>query len=299
MQTAEMLLHQALVKPGVTAEIRHTDGTGIPIYAGGYLGELGANRHLNSLSLTLVVDPKGFSSNLLNVHIFQIDGDRNIMDIIREQGEDGKTRFNDTIEVEYTGKHVGQNRFHTNPETAFMIATYDDTGKVVVTVVTVVVQDCVRFYLASQTTRELQVYRDARGVVTTPDLIGKFCRWDDLEERIVEVYDTKTKSKLPSLNDHQPVKHDGSDLPDNNHLRVIWSSLRRQMSAGVRKDGKTVRLSWSQVEAKNITDEENRVSYPGLKFLRQGEVVKVGDYVRTQDPRSEIKIEAQSIQHTH
>ena len=292
MKTAEMQLHQTSVKPGITAEIRHSDGTGIPIHAGGYLGELGANRHLHEISLTLTVDRKGFSSNLVRVDIFQIDSDRNIIDLTREQAEDGKTCFNDIIEVEYTGK----NRFHTNPYSAFRIATYDDTGKVVVTVVTVIVQDYVRFYLASQTIRELQVYRDARGVVTTPELIGEFCRWDDLEERIVEVYEGWEK-KLPSLNDYEKVKEDGSDLPDNYHLRVIWSSLPRQMGAGVRKDGKTVRLPWSEVATPNITDEENRVSYPGLKFLRQGEVVKVGGYGPTQDPRSKIKTEAQGIQH--
>jgi hypothetical protein len=245
---------------GIHFDLRRRNGARIFINTGGHLGALGENNH--GICVRVNVDRSKLPENIVDAQVVDVlvGGDRRIYSIT-PQMRDGVEVYSQQIKIERRGKWF----ITDSGENSLMVLLFTKTGKVLVHVIAVIAQRN-EFFLFKQGTRDVQAYREGK-TVKVPALLGEHTPWKLLNGRAEDVF-TKLSDKLPDISKYEPVTFDLSTLGED-EVCVTWTSVRRQVSGGIRKDGKSVQLAWSQMRKTDPME---------FTCLFEGDVVCVGKF---------------------
>ncbi len=180
------------------------------------------------------------------------------------QNADGTYRAQHVVTVSSgVGSAVANADQNTN---CIRLVEMDTKGLVQVTNIEVISQKG-DFYFITRQSYRVQAYKGP-AAVAVPALYGN-TGFPELVRFITEYYGPRKDISLPLVSTY--VKEelpDVSDLPDNNHLRILNWSTRKGVGAGLRRDGKLVKLYHGNV----IVSPRTPV------YLVEGEVVRVEAY---------------------
>jgi hypothetical protein len=145
------------------------------------------------------------------------------------------------------------------------------------------------FYIAPQTTYRVQVYRTAEGKVVAPGLYNA----DDGKGSFVGVQSLieahyKPQFALPPVSSYTTsTLPDYSKLLGDNDMVVLSWSLSKNTGVGLRKDGASIKLHYSQVN----------VAVRTPVYLEEGEVITAHHFGKVPDAR-QGQLDTQGFQMT-
>jgi len=200
-----------------------------------------------------------------DTHVFTVDGGKNIAPKRNQALEWREERhYNLNIPIENASHGIPFARY---PQNNLRVLVIEKNGWIQVWEIALISQFG-NFFLTVQQTYRVRCYRDGEKVVC-PQL-----KWPQMDSFVENLKEGDPKELTP-LAEYQPEpKPTGNGLGPKEAL-VLWYNMAKQVGYIVDKDGKQIRVHWTQIER------------PGpIVFLLKGEVVTYADLKPTRGATS-------------